>query len=118
MSFKPRREWNPPGKVYWFPEDPTIDNYTNILGIQEEGASPFASRAPAPRSRLKNSSSRGGRPMLALLIGIFTAYGIARFRAGGKMLPFQILQLRMFPPIAIIIPLLFMWVYVGLWNTH
>ena len=32
------------------------------------------------------------------------------------MLPFQILQLRMFPPIAIIIPLLFMWVYLGLWN--
>ena len=33
------------------------------------------------------------------------------------MLPFQILQLRMFPPIAIIIPLLFMCVYLGLWNT-
>ena len=33
------------------------------------------------------------------------------------MLPFQILQLRMFPPIAIIIPLLFMWVYLGLWDT-
>ena len=49
--------------------------------------------------------------MLALVIGIFTAYGIARFRAGGKTLPFQILQLRMFPPIAIIIPLLFMWRY-------
>ena len=33
------------------------------------------------------------------------------------MLPFQILQLRMFPPIAIIIPLLFMFVELGLWNT-
>jgi multiple sugar transport system permease protein len=33
------------------------------------------------------------------------------------LLPFQILQLRMFPPIAIIIPLLFMWVYLGLWDT-
>ena len=33
------------------------------------------------------------------------------------MLPFQILQLRMFPPIAIIIPLLFMFVYLHLWDT-
>ena len=33
------------------------------------------------------------------------------------MLPFQILQLRMFPPIAIIVPLLFMWVYLGLYDT-
>ena len=76
--------------------------------------------ARAPRSPyLKNSiiASVGGT-VLALVIGIFTAYGIARFRAGGKTLPFQILQLRMFPPIAIIIPLLFMWVQVGLWNTH
>src|SRR5262249_5467521 len=54
--------------------------------------------------------------LLALVVGIFAAYGIARFRAGGRMLPFQILQLRMFPPIAIIIPLLFMWVYLGLWD--
>ena len=29
------------------------------------------------------------------------------------MLPFQILQLRMFPPIAILIPLLFMYVQLG-----
>ena len=30
--------------------------------------------------------------------------GIARFRAGGSQLPFQILQLRMFPPIALVVP--------------
>jgi multiple sugar transport system permease protein len=45
------------------------------------------------------------------------AYGIARFRAGGKMLPFQILQLRMFPPVAIIIPLLIMLAYIHLFDT-
>jgi multiple sugar transport system permease protein len=55
--------------------------------------------------------------LLALIVGIFAAYGIARFRAGGRVLPFQILQLRMFPPIAIIIPLLFMWVYLSLYDT-
>ena len=58
-----------------------------------------------------------GGTLLALVVGVLAAYGIARFRAGGRMLPFQILQLRMFPPIAIIIPLLFMFVYLHLWDT-
>jgi len=47
-----------------------------------------------------------GGTLLALLIGVMAAYAIARFRAGGRLLPFQILQMRMFPPVAIIIPLL------------
>ena len=53
-----------------------------------------------------------------MLVGVFAAYGIARFRAGGRMLPFQILQLRMFPPIVIIIPLLIMFAYIGLVDTY
>jgi multiple sugar transport system permease protein len=120
MSFKPRPEWNPPGKVYWWPDNPTISNYTNILGLQEQGSGVFATqRSRSAIGPLKNSliTATAGTG-LALIIGIFTAYGIARFRAGGRTLPFQILQLRMFPPIAIIIPLLFMWVEVGLWNTY
>jgi multiple sugar transport system permease protein len=120
MSFKPLPEWNPPGQVYWFPDNPTISNYTNILGLQEEGSSVFAtSRTRSAIGPLKNSiivATAG--TVLALLIGIFTAYGIARFRAGGRQLPFQILQLRMFPPIAIIIPLLFLFIEVKIWNTY
>jgi multiple sugar transport system permease protein len=119
MSFKPQPEWNPPGKVYWFPDNPTIDNYTSILGLQEEGSSVFAtSRTRSAIVYLKNSviAATCGT-ILALIIGIFTAYGIARFRAGGRQLPFQILQLRMFPPIAVIIPLLFLFIEVKIWNT-
>jgi multiple sugar transport system permease protein len=119
MSFKPLAEWNPPGKVFWWPENPTLENYEKVLGLGDAERSPFATeRSRSAIPYLKNSivTSVGGT-VLALLIGVFTAYGIARFRAGGKTLPFQILQLRMFPPIAIIIPLLFMWVEVGLWNT-
>jgi multiple sugar transport system permease protein len=119
MSFKPLPEWNPPGKVYWVPEDPTLVNYEKILGISTGEESVFATaRSRSAITPLVNSiiAATGGT-ILALAVGIFTAYGIARFRAGGRQLPFQILQLRMFPPIAIIIPLLFMWVQIGLWNT-
>jgi multiple sugar transport system permease protein len=118
MSFKPRPEWNPPGKVFWFPDNPTVENYESILGLATKKESVFATaRSRSALGPLKNSivTATCGT-LLALFVGIFTAYGIARFRAGGRQLPFQILQLRMFPPIAIIIPLLFMWVQLGIWN--
>jgi multiple sugar transport system permease protein len=118
MSFKPLDEWNPPGKVYWVPHNPTVSNYTDILGIQGPTSGFFSDRSRSALPYIKNSliAATAGT-VLALLVGIFAAYGIGRFRAGGRLLPFQILQLRMFPPIAIIIPLLFMWVYLDLWDT-
>lgn len=120
MSFKPLPEWNPPGKTFWWPDEPTLENYEKIIGISSGEKSVFATaRSRSAIEPLVNSilASVGGT-ILALVVGIFTAYGIARFRAGGRMLPFQILQLRMFPPIAIIIPLLFMYVEIGLWNKE
>lgn len=120
MSFKPLPEWNPPGKTFWWPDEPTLENYEKIMGISSGKKSVFATaRSRSAIEPLVNSvlASVGGT-ILALVVGIFTAYGIARFRAGGRMLPFQILQLRMFPPIAIIIPLLFMYVEIGLWNKE
>lgn len=118
MSFKPVDEWNPPGKVYWFPDKPTVSNYTDILGIEGVSSAFFTGRSRSALPFIENSLIAAGfGTLLALVIGVFAAYGIARFRAGGRALPFQILQLRMFPPIAIIIPLLFMWVYLDLWDT-
>lgn len=119
MSVKPKPEQNPPGQVYWFPDNPILTNYKDILGIAGDDESVFATAksysAVGPLINSVKAATSG--TALALVIGIFTAWGIARFRAGGRALPFQILQLRMFPPIAILIPLLFMWVYLGLWNT-
>ena len=118
MSFKPQDEWNPPGKVFWFPDKPTVSNYTDILGIAQESSVFFSGTSRSAITPIEHSLIAAGfGTLLALFIGVFAAYGIARFRAGGRLLPFQILQLRMFPPIAIIIPLLFMWVYLGLWDT-
>jgi multiple sugar transport system permease protein len=118
MSFKPQDEWNPPGKVFWYPHQPTVSNFTDILGIAHESNVFFSGRSRSALTPIYHSLiAAGGGTALALLVGIFAAYGIARFRAGGRLLPFQILQLRMFPPIAIIIPLLFMWVYLDLWDT-
>ncbi len=118
MAFKPEDEWNPPGKVFWWPSHWTVSNFTDILGIQGATSIFATGRSKSALTPIEHSLIAAGcGTLLALLVGVFAAYGIARFRAGGRVLPFQILQLRMFPPIAIIIPLLFMWVYLGLWDT-
>jgi multiple sugar transport system permease protein len=119
MAFKPLAEWNPPGTIYWWPQDWTLANFKAILGLETAGGGIFTTgKLTSAVPYIQNSliAATGGT-LLALVVGVLAAYGIARFRAGGSMLPFQILQLRMFPPIAIIIPLLFMFVYLNLWDT-
>jgi multiple sugar transport system permease protein len=119
MAFKPLEEWNPPGTIYWWPENWTLDNFKAILGQETTSGGVFGQgKQDSAVPYIENSliAATGGT-LLALVVGVLAAYGIARFRAGGNMLPFQILQLRMFPPIAIIIPLLFMFVYLQLWDT-
>ncbi len=119
MAFKPPDEWNPPGKIYWWPAEWTWENFRSILGLQTANEGLFSGgRNVSAIPSIENSiiAATGGT-LLALFVGVLAAYGIARFRSGGRMLPFQILQLRMFPPIAIIIPLLFMFVYLHLWDT-
>ncbi|MCY7302167.1 MAG: carbohydrate ABC transporter permease, partial [Thermoleophilia bacterium] len=105
--------------IYWWPENWTLDNFRAILGQETTGGGVFGQgKQDSAVPYIENSliAATGGT-LLALVVGVLAAYGIARFRAGGNMLPFQILQLRMFPPIAIIIPLLFMFVYLQLWDT-
>ena len=118
MAFKPQDEWNPPGKVYWWPADWTLENFKDILGLKQQEGIFATGRSRSAIPYIENSiiAATGGT-LLALVVGVLAAYGIARYRSGGRMLPFQILQLRMFPPIAIIIPLLFMFVYLHLWDT-
>jgi multiple sugar transport system permease protein len=118
MAFKPQAEWNPPGKVYWWPAVWTLDNFQDVLGLKQQEGIFATGRSRSAIPYIENSivAATGGT-LLALVVGVLAAYGIARYRSGGSMLPFQILQLRMFPPIAIIIPLLFMFVYLHLWDT-
>jgi multiple sugar transport system permease protein len=111
MAFKTKVEENPNGIIYWKPGHWTLVNFKDVLGLTNPNASVFATQDFSALTPLKNSFlAAGGGTILALVVGVFAAYGIARFRAGGAQLPFQILQLRMFPPAAVVIPLYFMFV--------
>jgi multiple sugar transport system permease protein len=121
MAFKPADEWTPTsGKTYWVPDNPTLDNFRRIFGGTPGGSDSFLVSTPinATDPIITSLITAIGGTLLALFVGVFAAYGISRFRAGGKMLGFSILQLRMFPPIAIIIPVLFLWTYLNLFDTR
>jgi multiple sugar transport system permease protein len=119
MAFKPQDEWSPVGEVYWVPAHWTLENFREIFGHQKQtGFIQTGTSANSVQPIVHSLVTAVGGTALAMLVGVFAAYGIARFRAGGRMLPFQILQLRMFPPIAVIIPLLIMFAYLGLVDTY
>ncbi len=103
MAFKPSDEWTPTnGKTFWVPDQPTLDNFRRIFGGTPGGSDSFLVSTPinATGPIVNSLVTATFGSLLALFVGTFTAYGISRFRAGGKMLGFPILQLRMFPPIA------------------
>jgi multiple sugar transport system permease protein len=56
--------------------------------------------------------------IVALSLGAPAAYAIARFQVGRENLAFWILSIRMFPPIATILPLFVIFRYVGLVDSY
>lgn len=90
----------------WIPHSPTLANYKYIIYTAGLGY-------------LKNSLIISSfNTLLVLAISIPAAYGIARFRIGAGNLSFWILSQRMFPPIAVIIPLFILLKLLGLIDTY
>ena len=56
--------------------------------------------------------------VVSLLLGAPAAYAIARFQVGREHLAFWILSIRMFPPIATILPLFVIFRFVGLVDSY
>jgi multiple sugar transport system permease protein len=109
MAFKPYAEWTAAaGKIYWFPSHLTLDNFRTIFSKQLN-MNPLAGTAIRPIINSLIVSIVG--TIIAMVAGVLAAYSISRYKVGGS-LPFSLLQLRMFPPIAIIIPIMIMWAFL------
>jgi multiple sugar transport system permease protein len=91
-----------------FPPSPTLDNYSSIFENSD-----FT-------SALRNSTIVTTiTTFLALLVGSFAAYALARLRFPMKFLLLAvILSISTFPPIAIAAPLFKLWTDIGLYNTY
>ena len=118
MAFKPMREWTPAsGEVSWLPQAPTWGNFEYIFnGHTDDYPSSTAMERTVARPILASIVVAGLGTLLATVVGTLAAYGYSRF-ARGKQLPFALAQLRLFPPLAVMIPVMIMWAYLDLIDT-
>ncbi len=61
-----------------------------------------------------------GTTVIAVLLGAMAGYGFSRYpnRVGGDDVAFWLLSTRAFPPIAVVLPIFFIWGWLGLQDTH
>jgi multiple sugar transport system permease protein len=95
-------------KASLVPPDPSLENYKSIF----ENA--------AFTQALKSSAIvAGASTLIALVIGSFCAYALARLRFPRKFLLLAvILSISTFPPIAIAAPLFKLWTDIDFYNTY
>jgi multiple sugar transport system permease protein len=91
-----------------FPPSPTLDNYSSIFKNGD-----FT-------SALRNSVIvTSVTTFLALMVGSFAAYALARLRFPRKFLLLAvILSISTFPPIAIAAPIFKLWTDIGFYDTY
>lgn len=113
MAFKPIAEWQASGAdLTWWPKNPTLDNFRFIFG--ESGSDLIvALERTAGRPILASLLAAGFGTLISMTAGTAAAYGLSRFGAGGN-LPLALIQLRIFPPMAVMIPVMIMWAFLGL----
>lgn len=104
-SFKTHADINSTDTLFVF--KPTLANYQSLFQdgdfLQFMGNSLFVSLASTA---------------LVLLLAIPAAYAIARFQIGGDRLTEWILSMRMFPPIAMVLPLFILFRIAGILHTR
>lgn len=116
MAFKPIAEWQASGAdLTWIPKNPTLDNFRFLFG-QSDSSLIVALDRTAARPILASLLSASFGTLIAMGAGTAAAYGLSRFGAGGN-LPLALIQLRLFPPMAVMIPVMMMWAYLSLMDT-
>jgi multiple sugar transport system permease protein len=120
MAFKPEFEWESiGGKVFWVPQHWTLDNFRIIFGHAPTSQFVDVTTAESAWGSIENSLvASGGGTLLALVVGTLAAYGVGRFRSGGRRFPLQALLIRMIPPLVFVIPLFLLFFDLGLFDTR
>lgn len=120
---------------------PTLRGFVDVFTVQSRQTPEYLANLPPPKTwyekmvrangmviagpspvvgRFVNSLIIGfGSTLLATLLGTLTAYGFSRFRVPFKNdLMFFILSTRMFPPIAVAVPIYLMYRWLDLYDTR
>ena len=117
-SFKPDHEWFAWPPVYWS-EEPTLKNYLNVwTDYSEYEDTQYIKSLQKPWIALRNSLVISlSSTFLAVGFGAIIAYGASRYRIISETRMFQLLMLRMVPPIVVVAPLSLYYATLGLLDT-
>lgn len=116
MAFKPIPEWQATGAALtWIPRAPTLDNFRFIFG-QSSSDLIVALDHTATRPILASLLSATLGTLIAMAAGTSAAYGLSRFGSGAN-LPLALIQLRLFPPMAVMTPVMIMWAFLNFMDT-
>jgi multiple sugar transport system permease protein len=118
-SFKPDYQWFSWPPIY-FPSPPTLSNYQNVwFGAQEYAGTQYAISSQKPLLSLWNTTVIATiSTLLSVLFGSIIAYGVSRYRILSEARMFQLLMLRMIPPIVVVAPLSLYYSVLGLLDTR
>jgi multiple sugar transport system permease protein len=117
-SIKPPNQWLATPPVF-FTTEPTLVSYEALLiGFGQGGGSGItASVSSAVPALITSVIIATVATTLSVASGTLAAYSISRFQVGGNSLPVFLLTPRMFPPMAVVVPLLIMYTTLGLLDT-
>jgi multiple sugar transport system permease protein len=118
-SFKPDTQWFAWPPVY-FPDPPTLANYLNVwFGAEQYATTQYAISSQKPLIALGNSAVIAtASTLLAVLFGSVIAYGVSRYKILSEARMFQLLMLRMIPPIVVVAPLSLYYSALGLLDSR
>ncbi len=117
-SFKPSEQWFAWPTVY-IPDPWTIVNYLDVwTDRQEVATAQYIISAQHPWKAFGNSLFIAFiATTLSVVYGAVIAYGVSRYKVLSEVRMFQLLMLRMIPPIVVVAPLSLYYSALGLLDT-
>lgn len=111
MAFKPFDEWTTGSGLTWLPQNPTLGNFEYLFYGQTEGLVVTLDRTIGGPLWASLVTSTCGT-IIAVVAGTLSSYAVVRFNILPS-LALSVLQLRLFPPLAVMIPVMVMWAFIG-----
>jgi multiple sugar transport system permease protein len=116
MAFKPPVEWtSATGGITFLPINPTWNNFIYVFtGSSPDQVVSLDRTVWGPLFASLLTSVIG--TLIAVVCGTGAAYAVSREKVGGSI-GLSLLQLRIFPPLAVMIPVMIMWAFLGMIDT-
>jgi len=123
-SLKPEQEWTASPPV-WLTTQPTLQNYRIVffpeaasrVAAEQTGTLDYKVSGNAWKAFADSTVISVFATFFSVLFGTLCAYSISRFKTGGDNFAFQFLTIRMFPPIAVVVPMVVLFSFLGLSDT-